>query len=198
MPLVARLEKQAAGSACPAPRCSSPAIPTSAPTALMHSLKHYKVLHEKNVILTIETAPAPRVDPAERVRMEPIGETFSRVTLRFGFMEIAQRAQGAGHRPQARLAVRHHVDVVLPVAARRSSRRRIPAMPRWQDRLFIAARRAAPTTPPTTSRSRPSAWSRSGPKSQSAPAGAAAGLCVGTAVEYRLRRAVRGVRAGGE
>jgi KUP system potassium uptake protein len=35
---------------------------TSAPTALMHSLKHYKVLHEKNVILTIETAPAPRVD----------------------------------------------------------------------------------------------------------------------------------------
>ena len=31
--------------------------PISAPTALMHSLKHYKVLHEKNVILTIETAP---------------------------------------------------------------------------------------------------------------------------------------------
>ena len=35
--------------------------PASAPTALMHSLKHYKVLHEKNVILTIETAPTPRV-----------------------------------------------------------------------------------------------------------------------------------------
>ena len=34
----------------------------------MHSLKHYKVLHEKNVILTIETAPTPRIDPAERVR----------------------------------------------------------------------------------------------------------------------------------
>jgi KUP system potassium uptake protein len=35
--------------------------PTSAPTALLHSLKHYKVLHEKNVILTIETADTPRV-----------------------------------------------------------------------------------------------------------------------------------------
>jgi KUP system potassium uptake protein len=61
--------------------------PGSAPTALLHSLKHYKVLHEKNVILTIETADAPRVDDAERVRIEPVGQTFSRVVLRFGFME---------------------------------------------------------------------------------------------------------------
>ena len=58
--------------------------PEFAPTALLHSLKHYKVLHEKNVILTIETADTPTVDPAERVRIEPVGETFSRVVLRFG------------------------------------------------------------------------------------------------------------------
>src|SRR5207253_7413006 len=61
--------------------------PTSAPTALMHSLKHYKVLHQKNVILTVETAHTPRIDPRERVRIEPVGETFSRVSIRFGFME---------------------------------------------------------------------------------------------------------------
>ena len=53
----------------------------------MHSLKHYKVLHEKNVILTIETASTPRIDPAERVRMEELSATFSKVTLKFGFME---------------------------------------------------------------------------------------------------------------
>ena len=41
--------------------------PDFAPTALMHSLKHYKVLHEKNVILTVETVATPRVDPADRV-----------------------------------------------------------------------------------------------------------------------------------
>ncbi|HWA19538.1 MAG TPA: potassium transporter Kup, partial [Devosia sp.] len=58
-----------------------------APTALLHSLKHYKVLHEKNVILTIETTDSPRVHPSERVTIEPLGETFSRVVLRFGFME---------------------------------------------------------------------------------------------------------------
>src|SRR5438309_9191748 len=61
--------------------------PTSAPTALMHSLKHYKVLHEKNVVLTVEIAHMPRVAVAERVRFEPVGKTFSRVVLRFGFME---------------------------------------------------------------------------------------------------------------
>ena len=61
--------------------------PDFAPTALMHSLKHYKVLHEKNVILTVETVDMPRVDPADSVHIEPIGETFTRVVLRFGFME---------------------------------------------------------------------------------------------------------------
>src|SRR5213083_224117 len=84
--LVAMLEKR------PPQRVSGTAVfltsdPECAPTALMHSLKHYKVLHEKNVILTTETAPTPRIDPAERVRMEEISATFSKVTLRFGFME---------------------------------------------------------------------------------------------------------------
>ena len=91
--------------------------PSFVPTALLHNLKHNKVLHEHNVILTIETAQTPRVDLAERVRMETISERFSTVRLRFGFMESPERPQGAGDRPQARLAVRHHVDVVLRLAA---------------------------------------------------------------------------------
>ena len=115
--LVAMLEKR------PPQRVSGTAVfltcdPDSAPTALMHSLKHYKVLHEKNVILTIETAPTPRIDAAERVRMEQLSATFSKVTLAFRLHGIAQRAEDAGDRPQARLAVRHHVDLVLPVAPR--------------------------------------------------------------------------------
>ena len=57
--LVAMLEKR------PPQRVPGTAVflasdPECAPTALMHSLKHYKVLHEKNVILTIESAPTPR------------------------------------------------------------------------------------------------------------------------------------------
>jgi KUP system potassium uptake protein len=110
--------------------------PEFAPTALLHSLKHYKVLHEKNVILTVESAHTPRVDPAERVRIEPVGETFSRVTLRFGFME-------SPNVPRA-LAIARKLGWTFDIMSTSFflSRRSLkPAaksdMPNWQDRLYI-------------------------------------------------------------
>src|SRR5438128_1517378 len=116
--------------------------PASAPTALMHSLKHYKVLHEKNVILTIETAPTPRIDPAERVRLEQISATFSKVTLRFGFME-------SPNVPNT-LAIARKLGWQFDIMSTSFflSRRALkPAahsgMPRWQDHLFINLSRAA-------------------------------------------------------
>jgi KUP system potassium uptake protein len=116
--------------------------PASAPTALMHSLKHYKVLHEKNVILTIETVPTPRIDPAERVQLEEISSTFSKVTLRFGFME-------SPNVPKA-LAIARKLGWQFDIMSTSFflSRRALkPAahsgMPRWQDHLFIALSRAA-------------------------------------------------------
>ena len=148
-------------SACRAPRCSSPAIPTSAPTALLHSLKHYKVLHEQNVILTIETARhAARRSGASACSIEPIGETLLARDAALRLHGDAERAEGAGDRAQARLAVRHHVDVVLPVAPLAASPPRIRAC--RAGRTGCSSRwRAAPTTPPTISRSRPDGWSRS-------------------------------------
>ncbi len=116
--------------------------PDFAPTALMHSLKHYKVLHEKNVILTLETMQYPRVDPAERVQIEPIGETFSRVRLRFGFMETPNV-------PKA-LAIARKLGWQFDIMSTSFflSRRALkPAaqscMPHWQDRLFIALAQSA-------------------------------------------------------
>jgi KUP system potassium uptake protein len=116
--------------------------PEFAPTALLHSLKHYKVLHEQNVILTIEPADTPTVDRAERVRIEPVGETFSRVTLRFGFMETPNV-------PKA-LAIARKLGWQFDIMSTSFflSRRALkPAarssMPRWQDRLFIALSRSA-------------------------------------------------------
>ncbi len=58
-----------------------------APVALLHSLKHFKSLHEENVILTVVTANIPRVPVEERVRIEDLGTRFRRVTLTFGYME---------------------------------------------------------------------------------------------------------------
>jgi KUP system potassium uptake protein len=63
------------------------ADPMAAPTALMHNLKHNKVLHERNILLTIKTADTPRVSNNERVKVEPIADGFFRVIARYGFME---------------------------------------------------------------------------------------------------------------
>ena len=139
--LVASLEKrppqQVAGTAV-----FLTSDPEFAPTALMHSLKHYKVLHEKNVILTVETADTPRVDAAERVRIEPVGETFARVRLRFGFMETPNV-------PKA-LAIARKLGWQFDIMATSFflSRRLLkPAarsdMPHWQQKLFIGLSRSA-------------------------------------------------------
>jgi KUP system potassium uptake protein len=57
------------------------------PLALLHSLKHYAVLHERNVILHVVTQQVPRVPPRDRIQTSPLGSNFYRVILRYGFME---------------------------------------------------------------------------------------------------------------
>ena len=60
---------------------------TKVPQALLHNLKHNRVLHDRNIILTIETARTPRVSLANRATYEVLSPHFSSLTLRFGFME---------------------------------------------------------------------------------------------------------------
>jgi KUP system potassium uptake protein len=116
--------------------------PKSAPTALLHSLKHYKVLHEKNVIISVETTHTPRIEASQRVRIEQVGATFMRVLLRFGYME-------SPNIPRALAIARKlgwHFDIMSTsfFLSRRALR---PAthsgMPQWQDRLFIWLARSA-------------------------------------------------------
>ncbi|MBX9757464.1 MAG: potassium transporter Kup [Beijerinckiaceae bacterium] len=113
------------------------AEPDTAPSALLHSLKHYKVLHEKNAILTIRSATVPRVAEEERIRIETIDDSFQRVTLRFGYMEepnvpkaLAQcRKQG----------MKFDIMSTSFFLSRRSIRPSAQSgMPVWQDKLFIA------------------------------------------------------------
>ncbi len=139
--LVANLEKK------PPQRVPGTAVfltsdPDFAPTALLHSLKHYKVLHEKNVILTIETADTPRVDAAERVRIEPLSETFSRVVLRFGFMETPNVPKALA--VARRLGWQFDIMSTSFFLSRRALKPAAQSdMPRWQDRLFIGLTKAA-------------------------------------------------------
>ncbi len=57
------------------------------PPALLHNLKHNKVLHERNVLLSVETLSIPRADEDERVGYTDLGHGFSRLSLRYGYME---------------------------------------------------------------------------------------------------------------
>jgi KUP system potassium uptake protein len=57
------------------------------PHALLHNLKHNKVLHERIILLTVKIADVPFVRQAERVKLEHLGHGFHRLVLRYGFME---------------------------------------------------------------------------------------------------------------
>ena len=61
--------------------------PEGVPNALLHSLKHFKVLHERVVFLTVVTRNIPWVPASERVAVEPLGQGFYRLTVHFGFMD---------------------------------------------------------------------------------------------------------------
>jgi KUP system potassium uptake protein len=110
--------------------------PDTAPVALMHNLKHNKVLHEKNVILTVRTTETPRVDDDSRLYIEPINDDFKKVTVSYGFME-------SPNLPKA-LALCRKQGLKFDIMAtsfflgRRSV---VPSahsgMPLWQDKLFI-------------------------------------------------------------
>ncbi len=63
------------------------ADPESAPTAMLHSLKHYKVLHHSNIILTVRTSDQPVVNADERLVATELGKHFTGVKVTFGFME---------------------------------------------------------------------------------------------------------------
>jgi KUP system potassium uptake protein len=61
--------------------------PTTVPRAMLHSLKHFKSLHERVIILNIASANEPYVDPATRVRVDGLSANFYRVTVNYGFMD---------------------------------------------------------------------------------------------------------------
>jgi KUP system potassium uptake protein len=110
--------------------------PEFAPTALLHNLKHNKVLHEHNVILTIVNEDIPRVSPKERVQIKEVDGKFMRVGLRFGFMERPNV-------PKALAIARKQgwqFDIMSTsfFLSRRSVRPDARSgMPPWQDRLYI-------------------------------------------------------------
>jgi KUP system potassium uptake protein len=116
--------------------------PNSTPTALLHSLKHYKVLHEENVILSVHTAPTPHVPAEQRLQMERIGESFLLVMLNFGYSETPNvpRALAMARKQGWQFEI---MSTSFFLSRRALKPAAHSSMPRWQDRLFIALARSA-------------------------------------------------------
>lgn len=118
--------------------------PNDTPIALLHNLKHNKVLHERIVLLTIVAEESPHVETAERVRVDPLAAGFFRVIARFGFMET----------PDIREVLdacrRQGLELTANTCSFFLSRETIvhgkrPVMSRWQSRLFAYLARNAQT-----------------------------------------------------
>jgi KUP system potassium uptake protein len=122
------------------------AHPEYAPVALMHSLKHFKSLHDDNVILTVVTSDKPRVADADRIMIEELMPRFRRVIMTFGYMEEPNIPAGLGL--CRKLGWKFDIMSTSFLVSRRSLRLSAKsAMPAWQSRLFIyLARNAAAAT----------------------------------------------------
>ncbi|MDB5651369.1 MAG: potassium transporter, partial [Hyphomicrobiales bacterium] len=114
--------------------------PEVAPSALMHNLKHNKVLHERVLIVSVKTEDTPRVSAKNRYEIEQLSEDFTRVTLHFGFMESPRVPVALANLRKAGL--KFDIMTTSFFLGRRTIKASpTSGMPRWQDGLFIALSR---------------------------------------------------------
>ncbi|MFN3591278.1 MAG: potassium transporter Kup [Thermaurantiacus sp.] len=109
--------------------------PEGVPPALLHNLKHNKILHERNMLLTIEIAEVPEVDPSDRILATDLGDNFWRVLLRYGFTEqpdvpAALKMLDACGPPLKMMETSFFLSrqTLLPAAT--------PGMPLWREKFF--------------------------------------------------------------
>lgn len=114
------------------------------PSALLHNIKHNKVLHERVVILTVSIAEVPYVDPDERCEMHDLGDGFYRAVLHYGFMEetdvptgLTQMERCGGEFDMMQTSFFLSRQTLLPSDK--------PGMPIWREKVFAWMLRNAAT-----------------------------------------------------
>ena len=126
-------------------------IPDVASPVLLHHLKHNKVLHEKVILMTVESLDIPVVAESGRVTLESEGEGFYQVIARYGFMEtpdvpavlaaIATRLSEPGEPPRASLEM-HEVsfflgrETLIVMPRGKGAPAVVGGMPSWRAKLF--------------------------------------------------------------
>ncbi len=116
--------------------------PDFAPAALLHNLKHNKVLHESNIILTIVYGDRPHVPAESRVLIEPVSERFMRITMKFGYMDAPNVPEGLALARKA--GVKFDIMSTSFFLSRRSIKPGTGSgLTGWQHKLFIGLTRNA-------------------------------------------------------
>ncbi|HEY1036245.1 MAG TPA: potassium transporter Kup [Pseudoxanthomonas sp.] len=117
------------------------------PHALLHNLKHNKVLHERNVFLTVETLTVPYAPKKKRLKIEPIGDDFYRVVISYGFAETPDVPQALMGSCDQGGVYFDPMETTYFASRETVVARRQGGMPIWRDKLFAAMHRnAAPAT----------------------------------------------------
>ncbi len=114
----------------------------TAPTALMHNLKHNKVLHKRNILLTIRAAEVPRIVEADQLKIDELCDGMTRITVTLGFMQTPRVPHILA------MARRRGLDFDIMQTSFFLGRRTIKAaaksgMPIWQDKIYIKLTRSA-------------------------------------------------------
>ena len=117
------------------------------PKALLHNLKHNKVLHARNVLLTVETMAVPQVPANERLHIDAIGDDFYRATIRYGFMETPDVPLALMRSGDCAALCFDPMDTTYFASRETIVASRKHGMPIWRDKLFgFMHRNAAPAT----------------------------------------------------
>ena len=115
------------------------------PHALLHNLKHNKVLHERVVLLTVTIEDYPYVDGDRRVELQDLGQGFFRLVLHYGFMEdvdVPSALQLVDHRCGAQFKM---MDTSFFLARQTLLASERPGMAIWREKLFAWMMRNAAT-----------------------------------------------------
>jgi KUP system potassium uptake protein len=117
------------------------------PHALLHNLKHNKVLHERNVLLTVETLETPVAEPDERIEITPLGGDFFGLELRFGFAEDPNIPLAMSQCTREGLSFDMMDTTFFLSRETIVADVRRPGMALWRDKLFaFLSRNAMPAT----------------------------------------------------
>lgn len=116
--------------------------PLVAPDALLQNLKHNRILHETNVILTVQIAHVPKIAESQRLVIEPLSSHMTRIIINFGYMETPDVPKALYQ------ASWYGFDIDVENATFFLNRRKIvpdhhTGLPRWLDNMYVAMTRTA-------------------------------------------------------